>query len=546
MLTMPLSDAEIKAFFEDEGQMGLSAATAAKLITEGIEHPSDLAEFDKDTLKQVAENLRKHGDMMDDPDKNAPKGSKIPKVYVLGAKSLKRLLEISELIRFYETIGRRLTAENIMYDPTCKDFTEQWKALKARKSEDDPDVPKITKSLPIIKWTEAFDDFLSRTVGSRTIPLAYVTRDSSAVPAVAPPMEMNKPHSLEHGSVEGDLIARASHNHALFRDDNAKVYYLLEEATRGTPYAASLKPYQRLKDGRSALSSLRKQYAGRDKWEAEIKRQDELLHNRLWKGQSNFTLEKFIAQHRNAYVSMVQCAQHVSFQLPNEHTRVGYLLDAIQTSDAGLQAAIAQIKTDDAPMGKRNNFEDSASYLLPYDPVAKKRQVTGKRDHDSTISDVTAEVSAGFGTKVGVGKTGVHLRWHTKPEYAKLPLDQKKELAEWRKKTEGETGGKGNKGSKKKNGKSGNDGKNPKKDSKGVIAALSQEIVKQMKKKEADDNENDDVDALIMSLQANTSLKSSDQGASKKARIDEKATMQVSTPALKSIIRRVRNNNSDE
>jgi len=90
--------------------------------------------------------------------------------------------------------------------------------------------------------------------------------------------------------------------------------------------------------------------------------------------QSNFTLEKIIAQHHNAFVSMQQCATHVAFQLLNEHTRVGYLLDAIKTTDAGLQAAIAQIQTDDGVNGKQNNFEATAAYLLPYDPVTKKWQ----------------------------------------------------------------------------------------------------------------------------------------------------------------------------
>ena len=52
-------------------------------------------------------------------------------------------------------------------------FEIQWKALKDRKDEDDPDVPKITKALPIIKWTEAFQDFLHRVTGARMIPLAY-------------------------------------------------------------------------------------------------------------------------------------------------------------------------------------------------------------------------------------------------------------------------------------------------------------------------------------------------------------------------------------
>jgi hypothetical protein len=178
------------------------------------------------------------------------------------------------------------------------------------------------------------------------------------------------------------------------------------------------------------LLPIRSQYAGKDKWESEIKRQDDLIHNRQWKGQSNFTLEKFVAQHRNAYVSMQQCAEHVAFQLPNEHTRVGYLLDAIQTSDAGLQAAIANIGTDDGPNGKRNNFEASASYLLPYDPVAKKR--SNKRDHDATIGDATADVAATFGDKPGIGKSGVHLRYYEPEEYKKLNKEQKQELREWR------------------------------------------------------------------------------------------------------------------
>jgi len=47
------------------------------------------------------------------------------------------------------------------------------------------------------------------------------------------------------------LIAPASHeDHTLFRDNNAQVYYFLEEATRGTTFAVSIKPFQRRKDGR--------------------------------------------------------------------------------------------------------------------------------------------------------------------------------------------------------------------------------------------------------------------------------------------------------
>jgi hypothetical protein len=62
---------------------------------------------------------------------------------------------------------------------------------------------------------------------------------------------------------------------------------------------------------------------------------------------------------------MQACAEYVQYQLPNEHSRVGFLLDAIENSDAGLQAAMASIRTDDGADGKRNNFQDAASHLLP-------------------------------------------------------------------------------------------------------------------------------------------------------------------------------------
>ena len=53
-------------------------------------------------------------------------------------------------------------------------------------------------------------------------------------------------------------------------------------------------------------------------------------------------------------------------------------MNGIQSSGAGLNAAIAQIKADDGPNAKRSDFEATASFLLPNDPVAKKRQSSSK------------------------------------------------------------------------------------------------------------------------------------------------------------------------
>ena len=141
----------------------------------------------------------------------------------------------------------------------------QWKALKEHKDSDDPEVPKITKTLPIIKWTEAFQDYANHVIGVRMNPLSYAIRTEVSVLAVAPLLEINKPHSEEHGSVEAELVARVLHGHELCCEDNASIYYNLEYATRGMTYAASIKPFKHTKDRRGAWMALTNQYAGKDK-----------------------------------------------------------------------------------------------------------------------------------------------------------------------------------------------------------------------------------------------------------------------------------------
>ena len=417
------------AFFFNEGnQMGLQAEAIQRLQQEGLTTVADLADFDADTWKNTGENLRKPGGMIPDP---ANPGAFVPAPpVVFGAKSQKRLTVASDLVRYYAEVGREPTPANMQWFQVGRNFEIHWKALKSKKEEDIPDVPKITKALPVIKWTEAFRDFLARVIGARTIPLSYVIRVVEDVPVNAPNLAANQPYSFEHGSVEDELVARASHTHPLFRDDNASVYHYLEEATRGTVYAASIKPFQRTKNGRAAWLAMVSQYAGKDKYEAEIKRQEQLLHNREWKGNSHFTLEQFISSHRNAFVSMQASAEHVEYQLPNAHSRVGFLLNAIKTTDAGLQAAMASIRTD--VDGMRKDFEAAAAHLLPYDPVAQKKTAGSKRD-SSLISGVETEANvAASDSKPSKGKSGVHLRWHTKEEYKRLNPAQRTELREWR------------------------------------------------------------------------------------------------------------------
>ena len=118
-----------------------------------------------------------------------------------------------------------------------------------------------------------------------------------------------------------------------------------------------------------------------------------------WNGK-RYALESYCSQHRAKFLQLQEASNHVQFQVPNEHTRVGYLIDNIKCSNAALQAAIAKACTNTG--GARDNFEQAVAELLSVDPYIPNKT--------NTKSVTFANVSS-FGGQPGQGgKTGVDLR----------------------------------------------------------------------------------------------------------------------------------------
>ena len=171
-----------------------------------------------------------------------------------------------------------------------------------------------------------------------------------------------------------------------------------------TQHTASLKLFQHGKDGHGVWIAMMNQYAGDDKWEDKIKKQEQLIHTKQW--QSNFSLESFVSRHHNAYVSMQACAKHIQYQLQNDHLRVGFLLEAIQCLDHGLQVAMANTKTKNGPNGMHNNFEDAAAHLVPLTENAKTHQLGGFEGGDKPVLIVllSSEISIKQQQKINLKK----------------------------------------------------------------------------------------------------------------------------------------------
>ena len=135
-LTMVLTAAQTTNFFEHPDQMGIPCATVLQLQSKGITLVSDLADFNKDSLQQLADKLRCPGGRVPDPNPAAQPGSTIPAPpFVFGAKSQRRITVACDLVKYYITVGCDLTAANLQWNTVMKNFDIQWTGLKEKKGD---------------------------------------------------------------------------------------------------------------------------------------------------------------------------------------------------------------------------------------------------------------------------------------------------------------------------------------------------------------------------------------------------------------------------
>ena len=436
--TMNFTAAQTTAFFENGPQMNLPQAVRARLALEGLDTVTDFVDFKEDQLNDAFKNMRTA--IPGVPVIPAVLGQNnvvqvatvaaiapIPPTLV-SAKCALRLKVASVAFHYYQSIGRTITSVNMNYTNVLKDFYVEYESIESLSDATKPDVPLLHKNNTPLRWIESFKDCLFRTFGVRKTPLLYVVRDTVKVPPEADdPLANNKAFGSS-GSILDELIARLDHDHPLYKSDNAMVYSMLEETTRGTVYAPTIKPYGRRKDGRAAWLSMISSHAGNDKWEQLQKEKSKFLMNTKWNGRA-FSLEKFTGMHRSAYVNLEEASDHVNFQLPTEHTRVGYLIDNIQNPDPDLRAAIANVRLD--TNGMRSNFEDTVAFLLPVDPYSKHRRSQDNKHH-ANVSDTSALKGK------HQSKTGVDFRWYKPDEYKELTKEQRSELYEWQHSKEGQ------------------------------------------------------------------------------------------------------------
>jgi hypothetical protein len=202
------------------------------------------------------------------------------------------------------------------------------------------------------------------------------------------------------------------------------LFQLIESSVQGHNVAETIAPFKRGLDGRGAFLAIKDQHAGRAIWDRNVKEANLRLQTGTWTGTTGTTLLQHSAMHRRAYTMIAEAAEQVPAEVPGARQRVTYYLDSLKTDNPKMLAGMANIEQDETV--KRVSFEDSVTYLLPFDPVAAKRSKA--KELGVNVSSATTKPGGG----VAKGTTGVELRWHEPKHLATLTQEQKKELQVWK------------------------------------------------------------------------------------------------------------------
>ena len=162
------------------------------------------------------------------------------------------------------------------------------------------------------------------------------------------------------------------------------------------------------------MDALVSQFFGKVVWESRIKDAQDYLMTKQWSSNTHQTLKDHIYIHQSDFVSLSEASDNVSHQLPNDRTRVGYLIDSITSTDVNVVDELASIRMDD--IGRREDFEEASIFLAHICPITTKK---GGGNPNVKIEAAGSKLSS------RVGSTGVELRYHKSAKFMALAPEQK-------------------------------------------------------------------------------------------------------------------------
>jgi uncharacterized protein YjaG (DUF416 family) len=239
-----------KSWLKSSTNMKLSSdASVLRLTHEGITNYDTLIDFDTKSIERLPTTCKETiTAIVADEDAGVTAEPAIAGAN-LSSISVRHLIVAVKASKYYTSIGRTMTAENMHYIRVLKQFKVEWDTYQNLRDQDEPDVPLISDKdgdRKVIKWVPIFLDTLTRTYGIHG-PLVYVLRDEPTVPTEAEDPLTNESYFGTSGSLHDELIKRLLHTGAIYKNDNTSVFLKVEKATRGTSVESTVKAFSHQK-----------------------------------------------------------------------------------------------------------------------------------------------------------------------------------------------------------------------------------------------------------------------------------------------------------
>ncbi len=144
-------------------------------------------------------------------------------------------------------------------------------------------------------------------MGVHNASLDYVVRALARVDPTPLACKPGDPHSMETGSIDGDLTARMPHNHPLYKVDNGLTFDMIKVAVQDHNIDATITPFRRKWDGRGAILAVQFQHAGKAIYDQLVKDAENILKNRMWSDMTSVILIHHIRLHWKSYITLTDC-----------------------------------------------------------------------------------------------------------------------------------------------------------------------------------------------------------------------------------------------
>ena len=368
-----------------ETALGLSEEMIEALIGQGVEGFSVLASMTAKDIDQVCKNMRAPGGTVPNQQAGANQPASVPNRGVtLGFMREKRIKQLHYYVHHQARVQRRFSVAAATIENLDK-YYDLFEEEEADKSELPAEPKKLERTSQFRTILEYMESILVSTRGATSkIPLSYVIRESSGVPAVDP--------GPGQPTLVDELIARAPHRGQHFAADNVAVWNLIEKVFHDGPAWSWVKAFKTTRNGRAAFLAAKSHYLGpafQSKTKSEA---DRAINDLKYTGKSkSMTFEAFTSSLKEAYEELAHAGEPVP-----PAKKVRQLLDKVEASGM-MDAAVAAVRLRQEMDEDFEGVCDFISRFARREEVSakKKRMIAANRSSQPHDADADGGISGG-------------------------------------------------------------------------------------------------------------------------------------------------------